>query len=74
MLSLERDKPGQSLHQKAPHRSNVRERTLDIFLFPLLSGIMRTASTSDQAALVYDRALERHRYAILASALSLAQN
>jgi hypothetical protein len=62
MLSLERDKPVQP-HQQDHHGAMLRVRTLDIFLFPLLSGIMGTAPTSDQAALMYDRALERHSYA-----------
>ena len=68
MLSLERDKPVQLHISKTHHGTDLQVRTLDIFFFPLLPSIMRTAPASDKAALVYDRTLERHRYAVLASA------
>ena len=57
MLSLERDKPVRTPRQQDPLWFEVQVRTLDIFFFPLLPGIMRTAPASDKAALVYDRAL-----------------
>lgn len=57
MLSLERDKPVRTPRQQDPLRLDAQVRTLNIFFFPLLPGIMRTAPASDKAALVYDRAL-----------------
>ena len=72
MLSLERDKPVRTPRQKGPLRLDVRVRTLNIFFFPLLPGIMRTAPPSDKAALMYDRALERDRYAVLDALATLS--
>jgi hypothetical protein len=74
MLSLERDKPVFFQRQQASANVYIvpKLRALYIFFFPLLSAIVRAAPASDQAALVDDRALERHRYTTTATATASA--
>ena len=42
-------------------QASENERTLDILFLPFLPAIVRTASASNQTALVNDRAFKRHR-------------